>query len=145
MARDDNEHRPKRHWPELQSLCRAIHEQLYIKGDLQSARQYLGDLEEVIQVLSENDGAILVQEGLALYEELRGNLHMAIKHRKREIELMNHLYDDIRIHDYDEDTTKALLSGRDRNVMVDRLAIVRKLELASTHKKPTSGRIKGKN
>jgi hypothetical protein len=72
--------------------------------------------------------AVLRQEGLAQLHELKGDKSAAIKHRKREIELMEKLQDEVRNGAYDKKTKAWILANRDEKALQERRDILRKLE-----------------
>jgi hypothetical protein len=116
-------------WGELSHVCDRIHRLLYSKRDKATARRlYLSRLERILENLPENDMAILRAEGLAQLNELKGNKTGAIKHRKREIELMQKLHEDVEARDYDERTKAAILVGRDKQALQQRRAILQALK-----------------
>ena len=85
-------------------------------------------LEEVLTRLPHNDMAIVRHDALALLCELRGNLAQAIKHRRREIQLMQRLHREAALPRHDEDTRAYMLQGRDDAALADRQAILESLE-----------------
>jgi hypothetical protein len=79
-------------WLELKYLCRKVHYWLYTRMNKSVAQRYAKRLDAILARLSDNDVAILRQEGLALVNELGGDLEKAIRHRRREIELIERLH-----------------------------------------------------
>jgi hypothetical protein len=63
----------------------------------------------------ENDMAIIREEGLALFHELKNDLSAAIAHREREIQLTERLHKEAQSPRYDESTRAYML--RDRGVL----------------------------
>ena len=100
-------------WAELHYVCRRMHYWLYQRGAAASARRYLSRLGRILRQLPDEDMAILRQEGLALFHELKGDTHTAIKHRRREIQLIEKLHADANAHGYDADLRAWILAGRD--------------------------------
>lgn len=118
-------------WGELQSVCAVLHKLMYEDRDIHAAGMRLPALEALLQSLPHSDDAILLAEALALKHELRGERTLAIQYRRREIELMKRLYEDIRVNEYSDEVKKALLAGRDDSVMKARLEIIDALEQPS--------------
>jgi hypothetical protein len=116
-------------WGELQYLCAKIHQLRYGKSHkASSASHYLPRLDRILRKLPENDMAILREEGLAQLHELKGNKSAAIKHRRREIQLMQKLHDEVKNGTYDKKTKAWMLSNRDQKALQQRRAILAKLE-----------------
>src|SRR5438270_809265 len=115
-------------WGELAYVCRRIHHWLYGRGDKTSAARYLNRLQRLLKALPENDRAILREEGLALFHELRGETSDAIIHRQREIQLMDFLHKEAETGGYEDSTKAFMLSGREITVLQERKAILRALE-----------------
>jgi hypothetical protein len=90
-------------------------------------------LAQVLAALPENNRATVRQEGLALLNEIKGNRNDAIKHRRREIRLMERLHKSVqagvRAGDYDELMKASILDGRDERALKERRAILQALEL----------------
>ena len=99
-------------WLDVSSLCRILHRIIYDELELEKAKVYLPKLEQVLAEVSPKDKAIVGAEALALYHELRGEYGRAIHHRLREIHLMEELYEDIRVKNYESDTVDYMLRGR---------------------------------
>jgi hypothetical protein len=115
-------------WQELEYLCARIHTLWYVKeNQRRAANAYLGRLERLLADLPENDMAILRAEGLALLHELKGDSAGAIKYRRREIQLMERLLEDVNAHDYDEKMKASILVGRDEQALQERRAILKSL------------------
>jgi hypothetical protein len=116
-------------WGELQSICTKIHQLRYGKGNkASSASRYLPRLDRILRELPPNDMAILREEGLAQLYELKGNQRAAIKHRKREIELMKKLQEEVKNGAYDKKTKAWILANRDQKALQERRDILQKLE-----------------
>jgi hypothetical protein len=114
-------------WSELDYLCKKIHYWLYARKRKGKAAHYLHRLERVLRELPENDKAIIREDGLALLCELKGNLAGSRKHRRREIQLMEHLHDEARSPKYDDTTRAYMLRDRDMDTLEDRRAILEAL------------------
>ena len=115
-------------WSELDYLCKKIHFWLYLRKDKASARRYLLRLQRVLGELPENDMAILREEGLALFHEVKDQICAAIKHRQREVQLIEMLHEDVNLRDYDDSMRASILGGRDLEGLKERQAILRKLQ-----------------
>jgi len=116
-------------WGELEYVCVRIHTLLYVKKNEHSARRvYLSRLGRILEKLPENDMAIIREEGLALLYELKGDRSNAIKHRKREIQLMEKLHEDVEAEGYDEKMKASILLRRDKRALQERRAIVQALK-----------------
>lgn len=115
-------------WARLADQCIVIHALMYENRDLARARKLLPELELLLQQVSDDDGAIVTAEAFALCYELRDELDLAISYRFREIELLERLYEDIRINDYDDDLKQTLLEGRGEEDLAARKAIIVDLE-----------------
>ena len=98
-------------WFELDYLCTKIDYWLYNRQECAKARRYLTRLRKVLEKLPENDLAIVRQEGWSLLYELEGDLTNAIAHRKREIELIEHLHREAELPRYDEETRAYMLQN----------------------------------
>src|SRR5271156_3374311 len=79
-------------WGELATLCARLHDLWYVQRRRERAISYLAKLEDILETLPENNMAIVREEGLALLNEMKGNRPAAIKHRRREIKLMEKLH-----------------------------------------------------
>lgn len=120
-------------WGELEWVCAKVHNLWYVRRrKAQAVRVYLPRLEDVLSRIPENDMAILRSEGLALLHELKGDRAGAIKHRRREIFLMEKLQDDVNAGDYDEKTKASILIGRDKHALQQRRAILGSLKTRSS-------------
>jgi hypothetical protein len=116
-------------WGELEYVCARIHKLQYGKGNKASAAShYLPRLERLLKRLPENDMAILREEGLAQLHELKGQKKAAIKHRKREIHLMERLHNEVKNGAYDKKTKEWILVNRDARDLQERRAILQELE-----------------
>src|SRR5262249_24621275 len=115
-------------WGELDYLCRRIHYWLYTRKDRVAAKRYLRRLEEVLQSLPDDDLAIVREEGLALFHQLKGNYDLAVKHRQREIDLIQlakkSVHQSVQAGRYDKDTATSILAGRDKGDLQERRAIL---------------------
>lgn len=116
-------------WARLVDLCQTLHALIYDSVDIAKAKTYLPALESLLSELPDDDESIVGPEAFAILHELREELDMAIEYRKREVQLMERLYEDIRGNNYDDDVKQALLEGRDSPDLEIRKAIVRDLEL----------------
>src|SRR5262245_51666368 len=116
----DGNHRPSEtrirtahSWTDLVHLCKKIHHQWYIRKDEVAAKRYLGRLNQILRELPDDDMAIAREDGLAWSHQLRGETEDAIKHRVREILLIEMLHEDVRRHaatgQYDESTIAYVL------------------------------------
>jgi hypothetical protein len=72
--------------------------------------------------------AIVREEALALLSEMKGSRGAAIKHRQREIKLMQRLHEDLRSGGYEELTKASILVGRDESALQERRAILHALK-----------------
>jgi hypothetical protein len=115
-------------WGELEHLCAVIHRLWYTQGKKAKAKEYVPRLDKLLAELPPNDVAILREDGFALLCEITGRIGEAIKHRKREIRLMEKLHQDVESKDYTEEMKSSILVNRDSAVMQDRRAILQALE-----------------
>jgi len=115
-------------WGDLRAICKKIHSALYVKSDRSLARRYLPQLTRMIVQLPENDSAIVRQEGLALFYELDGQTVEAVKHRKKEIELIERLHKDVATHQYSRRTKAFVLADRGPRALQKRRTILRGLQ-----------------
>jgi|SRR6516225_3268466 hypothetical protein len=119
-------------WNELAYVCKHIHYWWYVRKDKTSAKRYLNRLQRVLDELPENDLAIIREEGLAWLHHLKGEKSLAIKHRKREIRLIERLHASVRRSltngDYDESVATFALAGRDLAGLEERRAILKALK-----------------
>lgn len=97
-------------WGKLARLCKYLHTLVYVRCDRKRARTVLPRLERMLTEISHDDQAIVGAEARALYHELKGEYELAIQHRTRELMLMDALYEDIRIQDYDRDAENWLFA-----------------------------------
>jgi hypothetical protein len=118
-------------WGELDYVCKRIHYWWYIRKDKTSARRYLSRLERILPEVPENDLAIVREEGLAWLYQLRGEISRALKHRQREVELMELAHESVRqsvnAGRYDKRTAAWVLAGRDVTCLEERRAILKSL------------------
>jgi hypothetical protein len=122
-------------WGELEYLCRKMRYWLYTKKQKPRAERYLSRLTKVLRKLPTTDSAIIQEEGLALFHELKGDLTNAIAHREREIQLMELLHHDAQSTRYAETTKAYMLRDRDVVDLQNRQAILQALkkELTRNH------------
>jgi hypothetical protein len=122
-------------WGELSTICRTVHTQLHVRGNRTGALALLGRLERILRELPRSNVAIILQEGLALYYQLRGEIGLAIEHRKKEIKLTERLQKSVRRSvsegRYDERFAERLLRDcrRDTANLEERRAILRSLQI----------------
>jgi hypothetical protein len=121
-------------WGELDYLCKKIRYWLYTRKQKTRAKRYLDRLERVLHNLPENDLAILREEGLALLYELKGKVGESITHRRREIELMEHLHRSAESPQCAESTRAYMLRDRGITDLQQRRAILEALEKAQPEK-----------
>ncbi len=115
-------------WGELDYLCRKIQFWLYTRKRKGQAEKFVARLEGVLTRLPRNESAIVREDGLALLCELRGDLAQAIKHRRREIQLMHRLHREAALSRYDDNTRAYMLQGREDSDLEYRQAILESLE-----------------
>lgn len=119
-------------WGELAYVCQKVHYWLHEQHRRANARRYQKRLERVLNELPENDKAILREEGWALLHELKQETAAAIKHRQREIQLLERLQKSVRksvqAGDYDDSMAASILAGRDAAALRKRQDILRALE-----------------
>ena len=115
-------------WGELDYLCQKIRYWLYTRKQKAKAGRYLERLARVLRGLSENDAAIIREEGLALLHELKGELDPAIAHREREIRLTEQLHREVRSPRYGANTRSYMLRNRDTVDLQQRRAILESLK-----------------
>jgi hypothetical protein len=115
-------------WDELAYLCNKTSYWLYTRGQRAYAERYLERLEQVLRGLPKNDFAIVREEGAALAAELNGRISDSIRHRKREIELMERLHKDARSQRYSDETRSYMLRGRGADALRSRRAILESLK-----------------
>lgn len=115
-------------WGELEYLCAVIHRLWYAQGNKGRVKKFLARLEKLLAELPPNDMAILREDGLALLSEITGRIDAAIKHRKREIKLMEKLHKDVASRDYADDMKASILVNRDAETLQERRDILQKLQ-----------------
>jgi hypothetical protein len=119
-------------WGELAYLCQKVHYWLHEQHRRANARHYQSRLEQVLNELPENDQAIIREEGWALLCELKQETAAAVKHRKREIQLLEKLHESVRksvqAGDYDDKMAASILAGREEAALQKRRDILRTLE-----------------
>ena len=126
-------------WGELDYLCQKVRFWLYTKKQKSRAERYLDRLGKILRELPENDAAILREEGLALFYELKGELGSAITHREREIELTERLHAEAHSPQYAAGTRSYMLRNREPADLRERRAILQMLTQAQTRHDPASG------
>jgi hypothetical protein len=96
------------------------------------AKYYQGRLKRILESLPKNNLAILRAEALALLHELNGETSIAIRHRKREIKLMERLHHSVhksvQAGSHDARMATSILANRDRTALKKRQAILKALE-----------------
>jgi hypothetical protein len=90
-------------------------------------------LKAILENLPENDLAILREEGLGLLHELNSEVDAAIKHRRREIQLMEKLHREAKGGGYAESTRTYMLAGRQQCTLQERRAILESLRERARH------------
>src|SRR5215467_3058510 len=85
-------------WVELDYLCKKIHYWLYLRNQRSHAQRFLQRLKRVLAKIGDDDFAIVRQEGLAQFHELKGDLGSAMFHREEEIRLTELLHKDAQTH-----------------------------------------------
>ena len=115
-------------WSELDYLCKKIHFWLYTRKQRARGERYLSRLAQVLRGLPESDDAIIQEEGLALFNELKGELRAAITHRQREIELMERLHKDAQSQRYAASTRAYMLRDRGLAELDERRTILNALK-----------------
>lgn len=119
-------------WADLEQIIQKAHDWLYDRGNKVAARRYLNRLQRALDGLPPNNQAILREEGLALLHELEGDVAGAVRHRKREIKLMEKLHDSVRksvaAGEYDAKMAASILKTRNTAVLRKRQAILHNLE-----------------
>ena len=115
-------------WRQLAELVRELHHLMYASGELDKAKRQLTMLRRFLIHIPSDSQAIVAAEAFSIYHELKDEPEEAIRYRRREIQLMEELYQDIRDNEYDDATRKALLDGRDSTQLRLRKEIVRALE-----------------
>jgi hypothetical protein len=113
----------------LEHVCARIHDLWYIKQKKAlAAKTYLPRLELILGNLPENNMAILRAEGLALFHELKGHTIAAINYRKREIQLMEKLHEDVEAGGYDKKMKASIMLGRGEQALEERGRILQALK-----------------
>ena len=115
-------------WGELDYLCQKIRFWLYARKQKTGAARYLDRLGRILRELPENDAAIIREEGLALFYELKGELRSAIAHREREIRLTERLHSDAQSPRYAPSTRSYMLRNREIVDLQERRAILETLK-----------------
>jgi len=77
--------------------------------------------------LPKSELAILREEGLALLHELEGQIDAAIRHRRREVELMERLQREAQSPKYSKETRTYMLRDRGAADLQDRRMILERL------------------
>jgi hypothetical protein len=118
-------------WAELDYLCKKLHYWLHVRKEKGRAKRFLPRLERVLEELPENDLAIDRAEGLALFHELKGNNGLAIKYRRREIELIEMAHksvgESLKAGHYGKSTAASILADRNLTSLAARRAILKGL------------------
>ncbi|HVA51560.1 MAG TPA: hypothetical protein VNH11_34785 [Pirellulales bacterium] len=118
-------------WRELGEVCQRVHRHLYENGNKTAARRYRRRLEKLTRELPDNDLAILREEALALLHELDDDIPEAVRHREREIELIERAHDSvresIRSGRCDEGMGASILADWNQPVLDERREILRGL------------------
>jgi hypothetical protein len=109
-------------WGELSYLCEKMRYWLYTRKQRTRAKRYLDRLERVLHELPDNDMAIVREEALALFHELRGDIGEAIAHRGREIELIERLHREAASPRYSASTRAYMLRDQDNTALEQRRA-----------------------
>lgn len=122
-------------WGELDYLCQKIRFWLYARKQKTRAERYLDRLARVLRELPENDDAIIREEGLALFYELKGELGSAIAHREREIRLTERLHTEALSPRYADDTRSYMLRNRETVDLQERRAILESLKKEQSRRK----------
>jgi hypothetical protein len=112
---------------QLAELVRRLRIKLYYDNDRISAMMVIDELHHSLSNLPVDDESIIGAESHAIFEELSGNIASAMEWRRREIELMQRLHEDIRTHDYEDSTRRALLEERGEDDLIARYALVGRL------------------
>jgi hypothetical protein len=117
-------------WVELDYLCKKIHYWLYVRKNKARADRYQDRLEQVLKVLPNSDDnlAIIRQEGWALLHELKDEASQSILFRTREIELIERLHELARSPRHDEKARAYMLQGRDAVALQARRDILHSLK-----------------
>jgi hypothetical protein len=119
-------------WGELAYVCQKVHYWLHERHRRAPARRYQCRLEQVLGKLPKDDQAILREEGLALFHELKREPAVAAQHRKREIRLIEELQESVQksveAGHYDHATATSILAGRDAAALQKRREILTALE-----------------
>jgi hypothetical protein len=117
-------------WLELDYLCKKVHYWLYVRKNKGRANHYGNRLEHVLRVLPDSDDnlAIIRQEGWALFYELMDEVSTSILYRTREIELIERLHELARSPRHDEETRAYMLQGRDTAALQVRRDILQSLK-----------------
>jgi hypothetical protein len=88
-------------------------------------------LEQVLNKLPDPDVAIVQEEGSAWRYQLNGEIDLAIRHRQREIELIERLQksvcESVDAGQYGDDVADWALNGRDAACLEERRAILKSL------------------
>lgn len=130
-------------WRDLKRLCTRIHFLWFVKKDKAAAQRYGRRLECVLMRLPDNDLAILREEGLALLYQLKGQADLAIRHRQREIELIERLdesvHQSVKDGRYGESMATAILARRDVTILQESRAILNALLEEESQSSPAKG------
>lgn len=119
-------------WGKLSLLCERMRFSWYVKHDARMSKRLARNIGQVLKDLPQSRLAIIRQEALALVNEVNGDIQSAIKHRKREIELIGRLHHEVEKSLQQRKTTKKManriLGSRSARGLQKRQAIVQKLE-----------------
>jgi len=118
-------------WVELDYLCKKIHYWLYVRNRRSRAQRFLQRLKRVLAEIGDDDYAIVRQEGLAQFHELKEDFGSAIFHREEEIRLTELLHKDVQTHDYDAETKAYMLQRRGDSDLKKRREILESLRAKS--------------
>jgi hypothetical protein len=114
-------------WAELEYLCQKVRYWLYDRKQRTRALRYRDRLTQVLAGLPKSELAILREEGLALLHELEGQIDAAIRHRRREVELMERLQREAQSPKYSKETRTYMLRDRGAADLQDRRMILERL------------------
>jgi hypothetical protein len=119
-------------WGEVNNICQRVHRHLYETRNTTAAKRYRRRLESITKQLPENDLAILREEALALLHELEGDLSAAVRHREREVGLIERLHasvgESVDAGRYDSKMGASILANWDNRALKQRRAILKGLK-----------------
>jgi tetratricopeptide (TPR) repeat protein len=110
-------------WDQVRDLYYQLLSYLYRKGDVKKARSYADQIERLLPKVDPEHKAIFGEECWSLVYEAKDQLDKAIKHRKREIELIRRLQAVSRGQPYEKEVTE----GYDVSDLSDRLNLLASL------------------